>query len=107
MAKVKVPTEYELLQQELNHAINEVKIAESNFNYADAKFFDIANEELTIARMRVRNKRFCSEIKALNFDFSSIFMYNIYRKLRNVVVVQWKYGGLRQISLKKTISFGK
>ena len=49
MAKVKVPTEYELLQQELNHTINEVKIAESNFNYADAKFFDIANEELTIA----------------------------------------------------------
>ena len=53
MAKVKVPSEYELLQQELNHATNEVKIAESNFNYADAKFFDIANEELTIARMRV------------------------------------------------------
>ena len=54
MAKVKVPTEYELLQQELNHAINEVKIAESNFNYADAKFFDIAR----FRRAHFRNEYF-------------------------------------------------
>lgn len=50
--EMEVPTEEELLMEELTAAKAELKIADQNFNNATVEYFDIANAELTAARNR-------------------------------------------------------
>lgn len=47
------PTEQETLMLELIEAKENLKLATANFNNADSEYFEIANEELTMARQRV------------------------------------------------------
>lgn len=52
MKKVKELSPYEIAVQEVFDAGIAVRHAESNFNYADPEYFEIANEELTAAKTR-------------------------------------------------------
>lgn len=50
MKKEKAKTPFEIAVDEFFNAAKEVRRAEENFNNASPEFFDIANEELTIAK---------------------------------------------------------
>ncbi len=50
MAKEKVKSEYEVAVEEFFSAASEVRQARSNFNNADAEYFEIANAKLSIAQ---------------------------------------------------------
>ena len=52
MKKVRELSPYEVAKNELFAASAALRQAESNFNYADPSFFEIANEELTMAKKR-------------------------------------------------------
>ena len=47
-----VPSEKEILLKEYEEAISLLRIAEQNFEYASPEFFDVANQELTLARLK-------------------------------------------------------
>lgn len=47
-----VPSEKEILLKEYEEAISLLRIAEQNFEYASSEFFEVANQELTLARLK-------------------------------------------------------
>ena len=47
-----VPSEKEILVKEYEEAISLLRIAEQNFEYASSEFFEVANQELTLARLK-------------------------------------------------------
>ena len=47
-----VPSEKEILLKEYEEAIFLLRIAEQNFEYASPEFFEVANQELTLARLK-------------------------------------------------------
>ena len=47
-----VPSEQEILLKEYEEAISLLRIAEQNFEYASPEFFEVANQELTLARLK-------------------------------------------------------
>ena len=47
-----VPSEKEILLKEYEEAISLLRIAEQNFEYASPEFFEVANQELTLARLK-------------------------------------------------------
>ena len=53
MMKEKIPTLKESMMEELREARMNLLIAQDKFNYADEEYFEVANEELTIAQKRV------------------------------------------------------
>lgn len=48
------PSEQEMLMRQFIDAKNELKVAESNFNNCFPEFFEIANDELTLAQQRIK-----------------------------------------------------
>ena len=59
-----VPSEKEILLQEYEEAISLLRIAEQNFEYASPEFFEVANQELTVARLK--NDAILKKMKACN-----------------------------------------
>ena len=53
MMKEKIPTLKESMVEELYEARMNLLIAQDKFNYADEEYFEVANEELTIAQKKV------------------------------------------------------
>ena len=53
MMKEKIPTLKESMMEELREARMNLLIAQDKFNYADEEYFEVANEELTIAQKKV------------------------------------------------------
>ena len=47
-----MPSERELLLKEYEEAVSLLRIAEQNFEYASPEFFEVANQELTLARLK-------------------------------------------------------
>ena len=47
-----VLSEKEILLKEYEEAISLLRIAEQNFEYASPEFFEVANQELTLARLK-------------------------------------------------------
>ena len=47
-----MPSERELLLKEYEEAVSLLRIAEQNFEYASPEFFEVANQELTVARLK-------------------------------------------------------
>ena len=50
--KNNILSERELLLREYEEAVSYLKIAEQNFDNASPEFFEIANQELTVARLK-------------------------------------------------------
>ena len=59
-----IPSEKELLLREYREAISCLKLAEQNFDNASPEFFEIANQELTLARLK--NDMVLKKMKACN-----------------------------------------
>ena len=59
-----VPSEKEILLKEYEEAISLLRIAEQNFEYASPEFFEVANQELTVARLK--NDMVLKKMKACN-----------------------------------------
>ena len=59
-----MPSERELLLKEYEEAVSHLRIAEQNFEYATPEFFEIANQELTVARLK--NDAILKKMKACN-----------------------------------------
>ena len=59
-----IPSERELLLKEYKEAISHLRIAEQNFEYASPEFFEVANQELTLARLK--NDMVLKKMKACN-----------------------------------------
>ena len=59
-----MPSERELLLKEYEEAISLLRIAEQNFEYASPEFFEVANQELTVARSK--NDAILKKMKACN-----------------------------------------
>ena len=59
-----MPSERELLLKEYEEAVSLLRIAEQNFEYASPEFFEIANQELTVARLK--NDMVLKKMKACN-----------------------------------------
>ena len=59
-----VPSEKEILLKEYEEAVSLLRIAEQNFEYASPEFFEVANQELTVARLKndaiLKKMRACS-----------------------------------------------
>ena len=53
MMKEKTPTLRESMMEELREARMNLLIAQDKFNYANEEYFEVANEELTIAQKKV------------------------------------------------------
>ena len=53
MMKEKTPTLRESMMEELREARINLLVAQDKFNYADEEYFEVANEELTIAQKKV------------------------------------------------------
>ena len=47
-----VLSEKEILLKEYEEAVSLLRIAEQNFEYASPEFFEVANQELTLARLK-------------------------------------------------------
>ena len=47
-----VSSEKEILLKEYEEAVSLLRIAEQNFEYASPEFFEVANQELTLARLK-------------------------------------------------------
>ena len=62
--KDNILSEKELLLKEYEEAISHLRIAEQNFEYASPEFFEVANQELTVARLKndtiLKKMRACS-----------------------------------------------
>ena len=54
----------ELLLKEYEEAISHLRIAEQNFEYASPEFFEVANQELTVARLK--NDTILKKMRACN-----------------------------------------
>ena len=59
-----MPSERELLLKEYEEAVSLLRIAEQNFEYASPEFFEVANQELTVARLK--NDMVLKKMKACN-----------------------------------------
>ena len=59
-----MPSERELLLKEYEEAVSLLKIAEQNFEYASPEFFEVANQELTVARLK--NDTILKKMRACN-----------------------------------------
>ena len=59
-----MPSERELLLKEYEEAVSLLRIAEQNFEYASPEFFAVANQELTVARLK--NDMVLKKMKACN-----------------------------------------
>ena len=59
-----MPSERELLLREYEEAVSYLRIAEQNFEYASPEFFEVANQELTLARLK--NDMVLKKMKACN-----------------------------------------
>ena len=59
-----VSSEKEILLKEYEEAISHLRIAEQNFEYASPEFFEVANQELTLARLK--NDMVLKKMKACN-----------------------------------------
>ena len=59
-----MPSERELLLKEYEEAVSLLRIAEQNFEYASPEFFEVANQELTVARLK--NDMVVKKMKACN-----------------------------------------
>ena len=59
-----MPSERELLLKEYEEAVSLLRIAEQNFEYASPEFFEVANQELTVARLK--NNMVLKKMKACN-----------------------------------------
>ena len=59
-----VLSEKEILLKEYEEAISHLRIAEQNFEYASPEFFEVANQELTLARLK--NDMVLKKMKACN-----------------------------------------
>ena len=59
-----MPSERELLLKEYEEAVSHLRIAEQNFEYASPEFFEVANQELTVARLK--NDMVLKKMKACN-----------------------------------------
>ena len=59
-----MPSERELLLKEYEEAVSLFRIAEQNFEYASPEFFEVANQELTVARLK--NDMVLKKMKACN-----------------------------------------
>ena len=62
--KNNILSERELLLKEYEEAVSCLKIAEQNFEYASPEFFEVANQELTLARLK--NDMVLKKMKACN-----------------------------------------
>ena len=64
--KNKLPTEGEILREEYDDALTALELAKQNFENAEPEFFEIANQEMTLARERVNliamKMKKCSDI---------------------------------------------
>lgn len=62
--KDNILSERELLLKEYEEAVSHLRIAEQNFEYASPEFFEVANQELTVARLKndaiLKKMRACS-----------------------------------------------
>ena len=54
----------EILLKEYEEAVSYLRIAEQNFEYASPEFFEVANQELTLARLK--NDMVLKKMKACN-----------------------------------------
>ena len=59
-----MPSEKEILLKEYEEAFSLLRIAEQNFEYASPEFFEVANQELTVARLK--NDAILKKMKACN-----------------------------------------
>ena len=59
-----VLSERELLLKEYEEAVSYLRIAEQNFEYASPEFFEVANQELTVARLK--NDAILKKMRACN-----------------------------------------
>ena len=59
-------SERELLLKEYEEAVSHLRIAEQNFEYATPEFFEVANQELTVARLK--NDAILKKMKACNLE---------------------------------------
>ena len=59
-----VSYEKEILLKEYEEAISHLRIAEQNFEYASPEFFEVANQELTLARLK--NDTILKKMKTCN-----------------------------------------
>ena len=59
-----VSSEKEILLKEYEEAVSLLRIAEQNFEYASPEFFEVANQELTLARLK--NDMVLKKMKACN-----------------------------------------
>ena len=59
-----MPSERGLLLKEYEEAVSLLRIAEQNFEYARPQFFEVANQELTVARLK--NDMVLKKMKACN-----------------------------------------
>ena len=62
--KNNILSERELLLREYEEAVSYLRIAEQNFEYASPEFFEVANQELTLARLK--NNMVLKKMKACN-----------------------------------------
>ena len=62
--KDNILSEKELLLKEYEEAISHLRIAEQNFEYASPEFFEVANQELTVARLK--NAPILKKMRACN-----------------------------------------
>lgn len=62
--KDNILSEKELLLKEYEEAISLLRIAEQNFEYASPEFFEVANQELTVARLK--NDTILKKMRACN-----------------------------------------
>lgn len=62
--KDNILSEKELLLKEYEEAISHLRIAEQNFEYASPEFFEVANQELTVARLK--NDTILKKMRACN-----------------------------------------
>ena len=59
-----VSSDKEILLKEYEEAVSLLRIAEQNFEYASPEFFEVANQELTVARLK--NDMVLKKMKACN-----------------------------------------
>lgn len=62
--KDNILSEKELLLKEYEEAVSHLRIAEQNFEYASPEFFEVANQELTVARLK--NDTILKKMRACN-----------------------------------------
>ena len=62
--KNNILSERELLLKEYEEAVSHLRIAEQNFEYASPEFFEVANQELTVARLK--NDTILKKMKTCN-----------------------------------------